>query len=149
MLRPDPGQCLLKPAYRFGGNPGTGLVTVQGSIPIGGLQFDMGGYQLSGGTLLLSPTYQSAATVEIRAVLERALDTAEGRAHPGVLHLYIHLMEMSPQPEEALWVGELPSWCAEAPGDRPKLKIDDGLAESGFGAAVNKLRAAILAAAGA
>jgi len=48
-----------------------------------------------------------AATTEIRAVLERALASAEGRAHPGVLHLYIHLMEMSPRPEEALWVGEL------------------------------------------
>jgi tetratricopeptide (TPR) repeat protein len=48
-----------------------------------------------------------AATAEIRAVLERALETAEGRAHPGVLHLYIHLMEMSPRPEDALWVGEL------------------------------------------
>jgi tetratricopeptide (TPR) repeat protein len=48
-----------------------------------------------------------AATVEIRAVLERALDSAGGRAHPGLLHLYIHLMEMSPRPEEALWVGDL------------------------------------------
>jgi tetratricopeptide (TPR) repeat protein len=48
-----------------------------------------------------------AATTEIRAVLERALASAAGRAHPGVLHLYIHLMEMSPRPEEALWVGEL------------------------------------------
>jgi tetratricopeptide (TPR) repeat protein len=48
-----------------------------------------------------------AATTEIRAVLERALESAEGRAHPGALHLYIHLMEMSPRPEYALWVGEL------------------------------------------
>jgi tetratricopeptide (TPR) repeat protein len=48
-----------------------------------------------------------AATIEIRAVLERALESAEGRAHPGVLHLYIHLMEMSPRPEEALWAGDL------------------------------------------
>jgi tetratricopeptide (TPR) repeat protein len=48
-----------------------------------------------------------AATIEVRSVLERALDSAEGRAHPGVLHLYIHLMEMSPHPERALWVGEL------------------------------------------
>jgi tetratricopeptide (TPR) repeat protein len=48
-----------------------------------------------------------AATVEIRAVLERALGTPEGRAHPGALHLYIHLMEMSPRPQDALWAGEL------------------------------------------
>jgi tetratricopeptide (TPR) repeat protein len=49
----------------------------------------------------------AAATIEIRAVLERALDSAEGRRNPGVLHLYIHLMEMSPRPEDALWVGDL------------------------------------------
>lgn len=48
-----------------------------------------------------------AATIEIRAVLERAMDTAEGRTHPGLLHLYIHLMEMSPRPEQALWAGDL------------------------------------------
>jgi tetratricopeptide (TPR) repeat protein len=48
-----------------------------------------------------------AATIEIRAVLEAALERAEGRAHPGVLHLYIHLMEMSAQPEDALWAGDL------------------------------------------
>jgi tetratricopeptide (TPR) repeat protein len=48
-----------------------------------------------------------AATVEVRTVLERALATPAGRAHPGALHLYIHLMEMSPTPEDALWAGDL------------------------------------------
>jgi len=48
-----------------------------------------------------------AATVEARAVLERALASPQGRAHPGALHYYIHLMEMSPRPEEALWAGDL------------------------------------------
>jgi tetratricopeptide (TPR) repeat protein len=48
-----------------------------------------------------------AATVEARAVLERGLASPGGRAHPGTLHLYIHLMEMSPHPEDALWVGDL------------------------------------------
>jgi tetratricopeptide (TPR) repeat protein len=43
-----------------------------------------------------------ASTVEAREVLERALDTPEGQRHPGVLHMYIHLMEMSPHPEAAL-----------------------------------------------
>ncbi|MEU0503344.1 tetratricopeptide repeat protein [Nocardia sp. NPDC005998] len=47
-----------------------------------------------------------AATLEAKAVLERALRTAEGPAHPGVLHLYIHLMEMSPTPEAALMVAD-------------------------------------------
>lgn len=41
-------------------------------------------------------------TVEARAVLERTLTREEGRMHPGALHLYIHLMEMSPTPEVAL-----------------------------------------------
>jgi tetratricopeptide (TPR) repeat protein len=48
-----------------------------------------------------------AATLEAKAVLERALATDRGRSHPGVLHMYIHLMEMSPRPEEALAVGDL------------------------------------------
>jgi tetratricopeptide (TPR) repeat protein len=48
-----------------------------------------------------------AATLEAKAVLERALATDHGRSHPGVLHLYIHLMEMSPRPEDALKFGDL------------------------------------------
>jgi tetratricopeptide (TPR) repeat protein len=48
-----------------------------------------------------------AATVEARAVLEQALASPGGHAHPGALHLYIHLMEMSPSPEDALWAGDL------------------------------------------
>ncbi len=48
-----------------------------------------------------------AATVEAKDVLERALTSADGRAHPGVLHMYIHLMEMSGRPEDALPAGDL------------------------------------------
>jgi len=48
-----------------------------------------------------------AATTEIRAVLERALAAPGGRAHPGLLHFHIHLMEMSAHPEDALWAGDL------------------------------------------
>ena len=47
-----------------------------------------------------------ARTREARAVLERALTSATGRDHPGVLHLYVHLMEMSPTPESALSVAD-------------------------------------------
>jgi tetratricopeptide (TPR) repeat protein len=43
-----------------------------------------------------------ARTIEARAVLERAMLEPGGMAHPGVLHFYIHLMEMSPWPERAL-----------------------------------------------
>ncbi|MGW3664985.1 hypothetical protein [Streptomyces sp. NPDC005141] len=49
---------------------------------------------------------EGARTVEARAVLERALATEAGERHPGVLHLYIHLMEMSPTPETALPVAD-------------------------------------------
>ncbi|MGI5460746.1 hypothetical protein ACQEWB_47795 [Streptomyces sp. CA-249302] len=45
-------------------------------------------------------------TTEARAVLERAIATDAGALHPGLLHLYIHLMEMSPTPEAALPAGD-------------------------------------------
>jgi tetratricopeptide (TPR) repeat protein len=43
-----------------------------------------------------------ADTTEARTVIERALATPAGESHPGVLHMYLHLMEMSPYPELAL-----------------------------------------------
>jgi tetratricopeptide (TPR) repeat protein len=43
-----------------------------------------------------------ASTQEAVEVLERALRDPAARQHPGVLHMYIHLMEMSPFPERAL-----------------------------------------------
>ncbi|WP_010137782.1 hypothetical protein [Oceanicola sp. S124] len=43
-----------------------------------------------------------AATEECRRVLETALARPGAMAHPGLLHLHIHLMEMSPTPEAAL-----------------------------------------------
>ena len=49
---------------------------------------------------------EGAGTVEAQKVLERFVDTAEGRVHPGILHLYVHLMEMSPTPEKALTAGD-------------------------------------------
>jgi tetratricopeptide (TPR) repeat protein len=50
-----------------------------------------------------------ADTLEARAVLEtafRELDGAGANRHPGLLHFYIHLMEMSPHPERALRAGD-------------------------------------------
>ena len=47
-----------------------------------------------------------SAAAEAKAVLERAL-AGGGRSHPGVLHMYIHLMEMSARPEDALPAGDL------------------------------------------
>lgn len=40
--------------------------------------------------------------IDARAVLERAMAAPGGFEHPGVLHVYIHLMEMSSEPQTAL-----------------------------------------------
>lgn len=45
---------------------------------------------------------EGAQTLEAKHVLERALAHDGGLSHPGLLHLYIHLMEMSSTPEIAL-----------------------------------------------
>jgi tetratricopeptide (TPR) repeat protein len=42
-----------------------------------------------------------ARTIEAKDVLEEAMQANGGMTHPGILHFYIHLMEMSPQPEVA------------------------------------------------
>lgn len=47
-----------------------------------------------------------AATIMIKQVLDRALALPGGREHPGLLHLYIHLMEMSGSPESALPIAD-------------------------------------------
>ncbi|MEV5545717.1 hypothetical protein AB0L35_06160 [Streptomyces sp. NPDC052309] len=49
---------------------------------------------------------EGARTLEAKAVLDRALATEAGREHPGVVHLYVHLMEMSATPEAALTVAD-------------------------------------------
>ncbi|MGV0739503.1 tetratricopeptide repeat protein [Mycobacterium syngnathidarum] len=45
--------------------------------------------------------------VEAKRLLDAALATAAGRQHPGVLHLYIHAMEMSATPQAALRAADL------------------------------------------
>ena len=50
---------------------------------------------------------EGAGTEECKAVLEDAFETvAVAWDHPGLLHLYVHLMEMSPFPERALRAGD-------------------------------------------
>jgi tetratricopeptide (TPR) repeat protein len=44
---------------------------------------------------------EGAQTARAKAVLDQALRSQGARAHPGILHMYIHLMEMSPYPEQA------------------------------------------------
>lgn len=50
---------------------------------------------------------EGSRVVEAKAMLDAALATPVGRTHPGVLHLYIHAMEMSAHPEEALPAADL------------------------------------------
>lgn len=45
-------------------------------------------------------------TLEAKTVLDQALAQKDAYNHPGLLHLYIHLMEMSPTPEKALTVAD-------------------------------------------
>ncbi|MGI9523970.1 MAG: hypothetical protein ACR2PG_20240 [Hyphomicrobiaceae bacterium] len=48
-----------------------------------------------------------ADTLEAISVLDRAFESLRGAwSHPGLLHMYIHLMEMSPHPERALRHGD-------------------------------------------
>ena len=50
---------------------------------------------------------EGASTLEALTALETAFDTLPGAwEHAGLLHLYIHLMEMSPHPEKALRHGD-------------------------------------------
>lgn len=49
-----------------------------------------------------------AATLEAQRALEDAMQNVpEAMQHPGLLHLYVHLMEMSPYPEKALKAGDV------------------------------------------
>jgi tetratricopeptide (TPR) repeat protein len=52
--------------------------------------------------LLSGQPADGARTLEAKQVLERAMAAPGGMGHPGLLHFYIHLMEMSPEPEAAL-----------------------------------------------
>lgn len=45
--------------------------------------------------------------VEAKRILEDALATPAGREHPGVLHIYVHTMEMSSSPQDALPAADL------------------------------------------
>lgn len=45
--------------------------------------------------------------LEAKQILDTALTTPAGRAHPGILHLYLHTMELSAHPEAALPAADL------------------------------------------
>ncbi|MGA7669328.1 MAG: hypothetical protein WBW04_02845 [Nitrolancea sp.] len=60
-----------------------------------------------------------ADTLEAMQILERAFENPASHVHPGVLHMYIHLMEMSPYPERALRAGD---WLRNLIPDAGHLK---------------------------
>lgn len=47
-----------------------------------------------------------ARTMDAKAVIDHALKQKSALSHPGLLHMYIHLMEMSPAPESVLPVAD-------------------------------------------
>lgn len=49
---------------------------------------------------------EGAKTLEVMKVLDDAIAMPGGKDHPGILHFYTHLMEMSPRPEDALPVAD-------------------------------------------
>lgn len=52
---------------------------------------------------------EGADSEEAIRVLETAFEKLRAKGsnqHPGLLHMYLHLMEMSPHPEKALWAGD-------------------------------------------
>lgn len=49
---------------------------------------------------------EGSRALEARRVLERALALPGGSGHPGLIHFYIHLMEMSAEPQTALPVAD-------------------------------------------
>lgn len=59
-------------------------------------------WNLKGGTVA-----EGAGTVEAEAILEKCFRNPVAWKHPGLLHLHVHLMEMSPHPERALKTGDV------------------------------------------
>ena len=49
---------------------------------------------------------EGSRTLEAKAIFDRALSQPGALQHPGLLHLYIHLMEMSGKPEVALPIAD-------------------------------------------
>ncbi len=57
--------------------------------------------------LVTGQPVENAGTLEVAEIIETAFKTTESaNRHPGLLHLYVHLMEMSPRPEKALKAGD-------------------------------------------
>lgn len=49
----------------------------------------------------------STPVLEIKEIMEKALQRDDAKRHPGILHMYIHLVEMSQSPEQAILAADL------------------------------------------
>lgn len=60
---------------------------------------------------------EGAETLACQRLLEEGFENFPGAwEHPGLLHLYVHLMEMSPHPEKALRHGDVLRWLVPDAG---------------------------------
>ena len=76
----------------FGGNPGSGIVTVSVPISVGGFQFDISGYNIQGGAITLSAPAGATPTIDTGANSATISSTISGssglaKTGPGTLVL--------------------------------------------------------------
>ena len=89
---------------------------------------------------------EGADTLEAIAVLERAFNELDGAwQHPGLLHMYIHLMEMSPFPERALRHGDVLSTLVPDAGHLVHMPTHIDVLCGDYQNVVSRNHAAILA----
>lgn len=86
-----------------------------------------------------------ADTSEAIEVLEAAMARDGGDRHPGLLHMYIHLMEMSPHPERALRAGDQLRGLVPDAGHLEHMPTHIDVLCGHYGTVVNSNAAAIVA----
>lgn len=86
-----------------------------------------------------------ADTLEAIDVLEAAMTRDGGDRHPGLLHMYIHLMEMSPHPERALNAGDQLRGLVPDAGHLEHMPTHIDVLCGHYGTVINSNSAAIVA----
>jgi hypothetical protein len=89
----------MRGVYREFGTQHLDVITLTADALMNTRPWDL--YQIGTGR----PT-PGAPTLEIKAVLEGGLSLPGAKHHPGICHMYIHLMEMSATPEKALMAAD-------------------------------------------
>ncbi|KAI1822225.1 TPR domain protein [Xylaria intraflava] len=86
-----------------------------------------------------------AHTLEAKAILEKAMSRDGGSHHPGLLHLYIHLMEMSATPETAMDAANTLRGLVPHAGHLNHMPTHIDVLVGDYQAAIDSNQAAILA----